>query len=202
MAIPPAGFPRKALPLRRIFRIDGAVSTCAISARTPALSCFRRAQAGSRAAAACNSPQTQLCCICNHKFAFRTPGRCGKSRGCWRRMAHPVRKDPSITFPQRRTICAGLPRPLAHWLRAGYAAAIGAVCGPPGNDGTRMSKAAFLSAEELVERWRGAVTLGTLANWRAKGRGPAYMKLGAKVRYPLAQVEAWEAANMKLGDAS
>ncbi|AUS44750.1 hypothetical protein CYD94_21695 (plasmid) [Ralstonia solanacearum] len=25
------------------------------------------------------------------------------------------------------------------------------------------------------------------------------MKLGAKVRYPLAQVEAWEAANLKLG---
>ncbi|MGN7100189.1 helix-turn-helix transcriptional regulator [Ralstonia holmesii] len=65
-----------------------------------------------------------------------------------------------------------------------------------------MSQGEFLTPDQLVERWAGAVSKGTLANWRQQKRGPAYMKLGAKVRYPPAQVEAWEAANTKLGEAN
>jgi hypothetical protein len=40
----------------------------------------------------------------------------------------------------------------------------------------------FLSPPDVVERWNGAVTTGTLANWRAQGRGPSYQKFGTKVR--------------------
>ncbi|CAG2144581.1 MULTISPECIES: helix-turn-helix transcriptional regulator [Cupriavidus] len=54
----------------------------------------------------------------------------------------------------------------------------------------------FLSADELVARWGDAIHPGTLANWRVQGKGPAFIKLGAKVRYPIAQLEQWEAAHM------
>jgi len=54
----------------------------------------------------------------------------------------------------------------------------------------------FLSAAEVTQRWGGAVSTGTLANWRTKKKGPPYQKLGSKVRYPVAQLEEWEAAHM------
>lgn len=42
-----------------------------------------------------------------------------------------------------------------------------------------------------------AVPLGTLANWRSEGRtnGPAYVKVGAKVVYRVADLDAWLLAN-------
>lgn len=54
-----------------------------------------------------------------------------------------------------------------------------------------------LTPAEVAERWNYAVTVGTLANWRAQKRGPVYVKLGTKVRYPLAKLEAWEAKHMR-----
>jgi hypothetical protein len=60
----------------------------------------------------------------------------------------------------------------------------------------------YLTTEELAARWGGAVSVGTLANWRSKGRGPAYQKLGAKVRYPLAAVMAFEAENLHTQEQS
>ena len=56
--------------------------------------------------------------------------------------------------------------------------------------------AEFLTPAQLILRWDGAVTTGTLANWRSKGEGPAYSKFGSRVRYPIAKVIAWEAKNM------
>lgn len=57
-----------------------------------------------------------------------------------------------------------------------------------------------LTPNELAERWR--VDRKTLANWRAKGRGPAYIKLGSaeysKVLYPKEAVEAYEQAGVRL----
>lgn len=49
-----------------------------------------------------------------------------------------------------------------------------------------------LTPEELSARTR--IALGTLANWRNQRRGPAFLKLGARVLYPLAEVEQWEKA--------
>jgi len=53
----------------------------------------------------------------------------------------------------------------------------------------------YLTPQELVQRWNGAVTTGTLANWRNKGRGPDYTKFGSRVRYSLAKVKKFEEKN-------
>lgn len=36
----------------------------------------------------------------------------------------------------------------------------------------------------------------TLANWRAQGLGPAFVKVGGRVLYTLAAVAEWEAARV------
>lgn len=56
-----------------------------------------------------------------------------------------------------------------------------------------MSSANYLTAAELVARWKNAVTIGTLSNWRSKGIGPAFTKFGKSVRYPLESIQAYEA---------
>ena len=53
-------------------------------------------------------------------------------------------------------------------------------------------------SEELVERWRGAVTLATLANHRTAGVGPPYLKLSKAILYPLDLLEKWEQQNLVL----
>ncbi len=35
------------------------------------------------------------------------------------------------------------------------------------------------------------IDVGTLANWRAQGKGPAFVKLGRGVRYRLDDLETW-----------
>lgn len=51
-----------------------------------------------------------------------------------------------------------------------------------------------LTTEELAERWH--VHPRTLANIRTNGGGCPYIKLGKRVLYPLANVEAFERARM------
>lgn len=51
----------------------------------------------------------------------------------------------------------------------------------------------WLTPEEVARRVR--VPVGTLANWRALKRGPAYAKLSGRVRYDLDAVIEWENAN-------
>ena len=41
----------------------------------------------------------------------------------------------------------------------------------------------------------------TLANWRVKGGGPAFIP-GRPVLYPIAEVEAWEQANLRHSTAT
>ncbi len=50
----------------------------------------------------------------------------------------------------------------------------------------------FLTAEDLVKRWNGAVIARTLANWRTQGKGPKFRKIGGKVRYHIDDVVEWE----------
>jgi hypothetical protein len=55
----------------------------------------------------------------------------------------------------------------------------------------------YLTPQQLVDRWEGAVVLGTLANWRSRFTpqepvGPSFQKFGSRVRYPLADVEQYE----------
>lgn len=51
-----------------------------------------------------------------------------------------------------------------------------------------------LTPEELSARWKGRITVGTLANWRSRGYGPGFTKVGARVLYPLESVITWEKA--------
>ncbi|BAO20630.1 hypothetical protein [Pseudomonas phage PPpW-3] len=62
--------------------------------------------------------------------------------------------------------------------------------------------AEYLTPAELAARWGDAVTTGTLANWRSKGKGPAFAKFGSRVRYRLDQVVSYEAKNLHLVGAN
>lgn len=61
-----------------------------------------------------------------------------------------------------------------------------------------MSDREFLTTEELVSRYRGLISYGTLCNWRSMGQGPAYLKAGKVVLYPTDSLAAWEEKNMKI----
>lgn len=51
-----------------------------------------------------------------------------------------------------------------------------------------------LTTEELAERLGMAPE--TLRDWRKYGRGPSYIKEGRAIRYPLAEIEAWELSRL------
>ncbi|UCI05129.1 helix-turn-helix transcriptional regulator [Mesorhizobium sp. B1-1-8] len=53
----------------------------------------------------------------------------------------------------------------------------------------------FLTAEEVSERYRGGVSVGTLRNWRAMKIGPSFVKIGKAVLYPIDELEAWDEQN-------
>lgn len=57
--------------------------------------------------------------------------------------------------------------------------------------------AIFITPDELAKRWNGAVTKGTLTNWRHQGKGPPWRKLGSRVVYRMEDVLAWEESNTK-----
>ena len=50
-----------------------------------------------------------------------------------------------------------------------------------------------LTTEELAARWHMAK--GTLSNWRNAGDGPAYIKLGKRILYPMSAVIDFERRN-------
>jgi hypothetical protein len=41
-----------------------------------------------------------------------------------------------------------------------------------------MDKSKYLTAEEVSERYRGGISVGTLRNWRAMRIGPDFVKIG------------------------
>ena len=51
-----------------------------------------------------------------------------------------------------------------------------------------------LTEQQLSERWH--VSVRTPQNWRWLGRGPRYLKIGARVLYPQTEVEAFEAGQL------
>lgn len=52
----------------------------------------------------------------------------------------------------------------------------------------------YLTPAELVARYKGTITIRTLANWRSTGEGPRYTKIGGRVLYPVDAVKTWEAS--------
>jgi hypothetical protein len=65
-----------------------------------------------------------------------------------------------------------------------------------------MSEHKFLTTEEVSERYRGIVTVGTLENWRAMRIGPPFVKIGKAVLYPVSELDAWDRGNLVIGQAS
>jgi hypothetical protein len=53
----------------------------------------------------------------------------------------------------------------------------------------------FLTIGEVVERYRRQISDGTLRNWRMKGIGPSYVKLGKAIVYRVVDLESWERSN-------
>lgn len=58
-----------------------------------------------------------------------------------------------------------------------------------------MSGTTFLTPEEVAERYRGSVSVGTLRNWRAMKIGPSFVKIGKAVLYRVDELEAWDERN-------
>ena len=54
---------------------------------------------------------------------------------------------------------------------------------------------ALLTDEDVVARYRGRITIGTLRNWRALRIGPPYVKVGKAVLYSRAALQAWDRRN-------
>jgi hypothetical protein len=58
-----------------------------------------------------------------------------------------------------------------------------------------MSDVKFLTPSEVVARYREEISEGTLRNWRAMRVGPAYVKIGKAVLYPVDALDAWDKMN-------
>ncbi|MFJ2620091.1 helix-turn-helix domain-containing protein [Glutamicibacter sp. NPDC087344] len=43
----------------------------------------------------------------------------------------------------------------------------------------------------------GVVSVKTLANWAARGIGPAYTRIGARTYYRVTTIESWAAAELQ-----
>jgi excisionase family DNA binding protein len=48
----------------------------------------------------------------------------------------------------------------------------------------------YFTPDQVAERYQ--VSEATLKEWRYKGTGPAYVRLGRHVRYPAKDLEEWE----------
>ncbi|WP_332693783.1 helix-turn-helix transcriptional regulator [Bosea sp. (in: a-proteobacteria)] len=59
-----------------------------------------------------------------------------------------------------------------------------------------MSTPAYLTLEEVVARYRGQVSEGTLRNWRAMRIGPSFIKIGKAVLYPVSELDRWDKSNL------
>ncbi len=59
-----------------------------------------------------------------------------------------------------------------------------------------MTQTKFLTAEEVSDRYRGEISVGTLRNWRAMRVGPAFVKIGKAVLYPIDALDTWDEKNL------
>ena len=65
-----------------------------------------------------------------------------------------------------------------------------------------MSDIKYLTTDEVVERYRGEVSAGTLRNWRAQRVGPPFIKIGKSVLYPVQGLDEWDKKNLVICRAS
>ena len=65
-----------------------------------------------------------------------------------------------------------------------------------------MSESKFLTPEEVADRYRGGVSVGTLRNWRSMRIGPTFLKIGKAILYPVSELDAWDEKNRVTCSAS
>ena len=65
-----------------------------------------------------------------------------------------------------------------------------------------MADQRYLTPEEVSERYRGKISVGTLRNWRAMRIGPAYLKHGKLILYPVEALDEWDRRNLVACDAT
>ena len=65
-----------------------------------------------------------------------------------------------------------------------------------------MSDAKYLTVDEVVERYRGEVSAGTLRSWRAQRVGAPFIKIGKSVLYPVQGLDEWDKMNLVICRAS
>ena len=54
----------------------------------------------------------------------------------------------------------------------------------------------YLTLEEVIIRYRGQISEGTLRNWRTIRIGPSFIKIGRAVLYPVSELDRWEKSNL------
>ena len=59
----------------------------------------------------------------------------------------------------------------------------------------------WLTPDDVIALLRGALSLGTLRNYRSARIGPAYIRVGRAVFYPRAEVNAWLAEQVRESEA-
>ncbi|HCY54767.1 MAG TPA: DNA-binding protein [Oceanicaulis sp.] len=59
-----------------------------------------------------------------------------------------------------------------------------------------MEHQIYLTAEEVAERYRNEISVGTLRNWRAMRLGPSFVKIGKAVLYPVHELDEWDRKNL------
>ena len=59
-----------------------------------------------------------------------------------------------------------------------------------------MSEPMFLTFNEVIERYRGQISEGTLRNWPSMRVGPSFLKIGKAVLYPLEELDRWDRRNL------
>jgi hypothetical protein len=55
---------------------------------------------------------------------------------------------------------------------------------------------AYLTLEEVIIRYRGQISEGTLRNWRTIRIGPSFIKIGRAVLYPVSELDRWDKSNL------
>lgn len=61
-----------------------------------------------------------------------------------------------------------------------------------------MTDRSFLTTEEVADRYRGVISVRTLNNWRSLKQGPAFLKIGKAILYPLDSLIEWESKHMSI----
>lgn len=59
-----------------------------------------------------------------------------------------------------------------------------------------MTDRKYFTPEEVTERYRGTISVGTLRNWRSLRIGPAFVKVGKSVLYSAEELEDWDRKNV------